>query len=65
MFAIIAVGDRQHKIVVGEACVFEKIDKQEGEDIAMSGLLLHIQCHNCKSFLWNHVFHLMHEVLCI
>ncbi|MBQ7552194.1 MAG: bL21 family ribosomal protein, partial [Rickettsiales bacterium] len=40
MFAIIAVGDRQYKVVVGEACVFEKIDKQEGEDITMSGLLL-------------------------
>ena len=40
MFGILAVGDRQYKIVVGEACIFEKIDKQEGEDITMSGLLL-------------------------
>ena len=40
MFGILAIGDRQYKIVVGEACVFEKIDKQEGEKIAMSGLLL-------------------------
>ena len=31
MFGILAIGDRQYKIVVGEACVFEKIDKQEGE----------------------------------
>ena len=40
MFGILAIGDRQYKIVVGEACVFEKIDKQEGENITMSGLLL-------------------------
>ena len=40
MFGILAIGDRQYKIVVGEACVFETIDKQEGENITMSGLLL-------------------------
>ena len=50
MFAIIAVGDGQYKIVVGEACVFEKIDKQEDEDITMSGLLLLSNAITAKVF---------------
>ena len=40
MFGIIAVGDRQYKIVPGEACVMEKIDAEEGTDVSLKGLVL-------------------------
>ena len=40
MFGIVAVGDKQYKVVVGEACIFEKIDKEEGDDVVLSGLVL-------------------------
>ena len=40
MFGIIAVGDKQYKIVPGEACVMEKIDAEEGADVSLKGLVL-------------------------
>ena len=40
MFGIIAVGDRQYKIVPGEACIMEKIDAEEGADVNLKGLVL-------------------------
>lgn len=40
MFGIVAVGDRQYKIVPGEACVMEKIDAEEGADVSLKGLVL-------------------------
>ena len=40
MFGIIAVGDRQYKIVPGEACVMERIDAEEGADVSLKGLVL-------------------------
>ena len=40
MFAIIVFGDKQYKIVPGEACVFEKIRGESGEKLELGNLAL-------------------------
>ena len=40
MFGIIAFGDRQYKVVPGEACIFEKIDGVEGNSFDLGGLVM-------------------------
>ena len=40
MFGIVAVGDKQYKIVPNEGCIFEKIEGEEGKDIVLKGLVL-------------------------
>ena len=40
MFGIVAFGDKQYKIIPGEACVFEKIEGEEGKQIELNNLVL-------------------------
>ena len=40
MIGIVALGDKQYKIVPGEACVFEKIQGEEGEKIQLNELVM-------------------------
>jgi len=40
MFGIIAFGDKQYKIVPGEACEFEKISGENGQEIDLNNLVM-------------------------
>ena len=40
MFGVVAFGDRQYKIIPGEACIFEKIEGSEGDKISINNLIL-------------------------
>ena len=40
MFGVVAFGDKQYKIIPGEACNFEKIEGSEGDKISIDNLVL-------------------------
>ena len=40
MFGIIARGDKQYKIIPGEACEFEKIEGKEGDNVILDKLIM-------------------------
>lgn len=40
MFGIIALGDKQYKVVPGEGCVFEKINGNEGDQVELDRLIM-------------------------
>ena len=40
MFGVVAFGDKQYKIIPGEACIFEKIEGNEGDKISIDNLVL-------------------------
>ena len=40
MFGIIALGDKQYKIVPGEACEFEKIEGEAGKELVLDNLIM-------------------------
>jgi len=40
MFGIIAFGNRQYKIVPGEACIFEKLEGEEGSELNLDNLVM-------------------------
>ena len=40
MFGIITFGSQQYKVVPGEACVIEKIEGQENDDVNLGKLIL-------------------------
>ena len=40
MIGIVAFGDKQYKIIPGEACIFEKIDGEEGSKFQLNNLVM-------------------------
>ena len=40
MFGIIAFGNKQYKIVPGEACIFEKLEGEEGNELNLNNLVM-------------------------
>lgn len=40
MIGIVALGSKQYKIVPGEACIFEKIEGEEGSNIQLKNLVM-------------------------
>ena len=40
MFGIIALGDKQYKVVPGEGCILEKINGNEGDQVELDRLIM-------------------------